>query len=312
MMYSTAERVRHTHYLIGRPIEREAMQTVAVTGGNGKIGRAILRELNEHGYRTVNLARGPRREDESDRYLTTDLLDAGDVYGSLATSGADAVIHMGTIPAPILNPGFVTFESNVTSSYHVLEAGTSLGLDSICLASSINVMGCAYQSEPTEVYYLPVDEKHPLTPRDPYALGKHVLEVTADGFGRLADAPTISSLRYPWVATDDELRGLIAQADRSIEGLAASGTGSRDALFSYLHVEDAASVARLAVEADFVGHEAFWAVAADTSTPVPNETLVAEFYPDVDVRAPLEDALIDVGKADRLLGWKPVRSWRNV
>lgn len=55
------------------------LDTVAVTGGNGKIGEAILRRLSKHGYRTVNVARGKQREDVSDEYRTTDLVDAGDV-----------------------------------------------------------------------------------------------------------------------------------------------------------------------------------------------------------------------------------------
>lgn len=105
-----------------------AIATVAVTGGNGRIGEAILESLTDHGYRTVNLARGKQREDVSDEYLQTDLLDAGEVYGSLAASSADAVIHMGTILAPGRHPGYVVYESNVVFSYHVLEAATELGL----------------------------------------------------------------------------------------------------------------------------------------------------------------------------------------
>jgi len=58
-----------------------------------------------------------RRGDVSDRYLRTDLLNAGNVYRSPAESGADAVIHMGTTPAPYANPGYEMYESNVMSTY---------------------------------------------------------------------------------------------------------------------------------------------------------------------------------------------------
>ncbi len=165
------------------------------------------------------------------------------------------------------SPGHVTFESNVMSSWNVLEAATRLGLESVVLASSINVMGAAHQDAPTHVEYLPVDEAHPLTPRDPYALGKHAIEVIADGYGRRPDAPTVSSLRYPWVATSDELRAEFVENDRSLAGLeAAWHHTTRDTLLSYLHVEDGVAVARLAAEADHDGHESFWAVAADTAS----------------------------------------------
>jgi nucleoside-diphosphate-sugar epimerase len=291
------------------------IETVAVTGGNGKIGEAILENLNDHDYRTVNVARGKRREEVSDEYRTTDLLDAGKVYGSLAASNTDAVIHMGTIPAPTSHPGYITYESNVMSSYHVLEAATGLGLESVCLASSINAMGSVYQDEPMEVFYLPVDEDHPLTPRDPYALGKHAIEITADGFGRLNEAPhTVSTLRYPWVATGTELAESFAATDRSLPGLEdAWHHTTRDTLFSYIHIEDAADIARLAIEADYEGHERFWAVAPDTTTDVHSERLAEEYYPEAELREPLDEreALIDISKARELLGWNPERTWRR-
>ncbi|MDJ1434630.1 NAD(P)-dependent oxidoreductase [Halostagnicola sp. A-GB9-2] len=291
------------------------IEQVAVTGGNGKIGEAILAEFADNGYGTINISRGKRREESSDTFQSVDLLDAGAVYGSLARTDADAVVHMGTIPGPTDHPGFETYESNVQSAYHVLEAATNLGLESVVLPSSINAMGAAYQDAPTDVRYLPVDEEHPLTPRDPYAVSKHAMEVTADGFARNSDAPTISSLRYPWVGTDEELREMFVDADRSLEGLEdAWHHTTRDVLFSYLHIEDAASIARLAAEASFDGHERFWAVAGDTSAAVDSAELVDLYYPDATVRAGLEghQSLISTEKARRILGWEPERSWRTV
>ena len=292
-----------------------AIDSVAVTGGNGKIGEAILEELHESGYRTANLSRGKRDEDVADEYRTTNTIDAGEVYGSLARTDADAVIHMGTIPGPTNHPGFRTYESNVQSSYHVLEAAHELGLESVVLPSSINVMGAAYQDAPTQVEYLPVDEKHPVTPRDPYAVSKHAAEVTADGFGRLPDAPSIASLRYPWVATTDELREEFAEKDRTLAALDDQWHHTtRDVVFSYVHIDDAARIARHAVEASFDGHEAFWAVAADTSTDAPSERVAEKYFPDAEVRADLAgtQSLISVDKARDRLDWEPEISWRDL
>lgn len=289
------------------------LETIAVTGGSGRIGGAILDHLHEHDYRTVNLDRA-RGDASSDEFRQTDLLDAGEVYGSLTASDPDAVIHMGTIPAPGSHPGYVVYESNVMSSYHVLEAATELGLEAVCLASSINAMGSVYQEAPMEVRYLPVDEAHPLTPRDPYAAAKHVLEITADAFGRLSDAPTISTLRYPWVATGEELTETFAAADRSMDGLErAWHHTTRDVLFSYVHVEDAADIARRCIEADWDGHERFWAVAGDTTADVHSDRLVKAYYPDAEIRKSFDEheALIDIGKARDLLGWEPQRTWRR-
>lgn len=290
------------------------IERVAVTGGNGTIGGGILRELSEHGYGTVNVSRGSRDEDVADEYLEVDLLEAGAVYGALARTDVDAVVHMATIPSPVHHPGYETYRSNVQTSYHVLEAATELALERVVLPSSVNVVGSGYQDAPMEVEYLPVDEAHPVTPRDPYALGKHAMEVTADGFGRLPDAPPIASLRYPWVAPVDEIRARYAGYGDDAGSLDPDWLREqRDGLFVYLCLADAARVARRALEADFDGHERFWTVAADTSTRVPTERLVAECYPDAAVRAPLadHDALVSVEKARDVLAWEPRRSWRE-
>lgn len=85
----------------------------------------------------------------------------------------------------------MTYKSNVTSAYHVLESATALSLESVVLPSSINPMGAFFRDAPPEGKYLPVDEAHPVTSRDPYAVGKHAMEVTTAS----ADGPTHSSRR---------------------------------------------------------------------------------------------------------------------
>lgn len=290
------------------------LQTIAVTGGNGILGKAVLSELDDTGYETVDIARGKRREEISDSYIRTDLLDAGNVYGALAESSADAIVHAGTIPAPGGNPGYEVYESNVMSTYHVLEAASALELESVCIASSINAMGAAYQDEPMDVRYLPVDEEHPLTPRDPYATSKHALEVTCDGFGRQDAAPqTISTIRYPWIATSEELADRFGEADRSLGGIGLEITGGRNELFSYIHINDAARATRKAIEADFDGHERFWAVGNDTTLDAPSETAAERFYPDAELRESLSEhqGLVDIEKARELLDWEPKRTWRE-
>jgi nucleoside-diphosphate-sugar epimerase len=292
-----------------------SLSTVAVTGGNGKIGKAILQDLAAHGYETVNIARGKRREEVSDTYITTNLLDAGQTYGALAKSNADAVIHMGTIPNPYSHQEYRTYESNTMSAAHILEASESLGLKSCCLASSINTMGAEHQCRPPQVEYLPINEEHPRTPDDIYGIAKHAMEITADGFGRRPDSTlTISTLRYPWVPNEEEVAESFAETDRSMETLRDDDPWSgRDVMFSYIHINDATEIARKAVEADYARHESFWAVAGDTTAGVPTEDVIAEFFPDATVREDFEgyETLFDLSKAEQLLDWTPERSWRG-
>lgn len=292
------------------------LERIAVTGGNGKIGQRILAHLNDHGYTTINVARGRKREDISDQYMTVDLLDAGETYGALARTDADGVIHMGTIPGPTKHPAHVTYESNVMSSMHILDAAEGLGLESVCLASSINAIGSAHQPAPADVRYLPIDEAHPRTPLDPYGISKHAIEITADGYGRRAGKPvTISSFRYPWVGTESEMHKEFVEQDRSLDALDdVWHHTTRDALFSYLHIEDAASAARCAIEADYEGHEIFWIVAADTTAETPSTSLIEKYFSDAEIRNKPQETqgLIDISKAADLLGWEPKCSWRDL
>lgn len=290
-----------------------SIDTVAVIGGSGRIGSTIVDDLADNGYRTVNV---DRERGDADQFVRADALDAGETYGALAMTDADAVIHMGTIPRAGGTPDHVTFESNALASYHVLEAANALGLEAACLASSINALGWSYQDVPPELHYLPLDEDHPTTPRDPYALGKRVTEELCDGFGRLDAPQTIATLRFPWVASTEALRERYVEGDRSLESLRASWNpdAPTDDAFSYVHVKDAARIARRTIEADYTGHETFFVSAADTNADVPTERLIEEFHPDLEVRGSFEghEALIDTSKARELLGWEPERSWRDL
>lgn len=289
------------------------MNTVAVTGGNGQLGSALLGELANRGYRTVNLSRGVRRESVADQYLRTDLLDAGEVYGSLARADPDAVAHFGTIPRPDETPSHVTFRSNAMTPYHVLEAAGDLGIETVVLASSLSAMGAGFEDE-VDVRYLPVDEDHPLTPTNPYGLGKQVAEVVGDGFGRREQAPTtVASLRFPIVMDDEELRTIFAEADRTPSGVRSAGffETARKTLFAYLHRDDAVALAVRALMAEFEGHEVIFGAAPDTTIDAPSSEL-ADLY-DATVRIPFEgyERLITTEKAEQLLDWQAERSWRD-
>jgi nucleoside-diphosphate-sugar epimerase len=297
-------------------------ESVAVTGGNGRLGQHVLEHLSSEGYRTVNLSRGKRDEGHSDAYVETDLLDAGDVYGALAKHDADAVVHLGTVPTPDHAPGHRTYESNVMSSYHVLEAAGELGVDTVALASSFSAIGGGFEPDPITVDYLPIDEAHRLTPSNPYAMGKQALEVAADGFARRSGAApaTITSLRFPWVVDNDLARETFVEADRTLAGSRASGTfhTQRNTLYAYVHASDAVTLVEAAVAASFDGHERVWVSAPDTSAETPSADLAAELYPDAEYRGPEADdgdpyaALVDTTKAERLFDWKPGWSWRQL
>lgn len=293
--------------------------TVAVTGGNGRIGRAVLAHLSDAGYRTVNLSRGSREESHADAYLRTDMLEMGEVYGSLAKSDADAVVHLGMIPTPEGGPGYRTFESNAMSTYHVLEAAGELGVETVALASSLSAVGGGFEPEPITVDAVPLDERCPQRPSTSYGIGKQSLEVVADGFARRADGPTtITSLRYPWVVDDATARETFVEPDRRLAALRDSPDflTQRNTLFAYAHMADVVELVEETVTATFEGHERVWVSAPDTVTETPTEALIEAVYPEADVREGFPDSeyasLVDTSKAQSLFDWTPQRRWRDL
>ncbi len=73
---------------------------VVVTGAGGRLGRAMMTRARESGIEAVGIDRiAPVGQGET---MVTDLCDLGQVCGALA--GADAVIHLGAIPAPVGYP----------------------------------------------------------------------------------------------------------------------------------------------------------------------------------------------------------------
>lgn len=292
------------------------MERVAVTGGNGTLGRAVLSHLQDHGYETVNVNRGRRDEAIADSYVQADLTDPGDVYGALARADPDAVAHLGMVPTPEATPDHVTFESNALSPFLVLRAAAALEVESVCLASSLSAIGGGFEPEAIGVDYLPVDEEHPLTPTTPYGLGKQVLEVVGDGFGR-RDAPeTVTSLRFPWVTSERDMRETFVEPDRGLDDIRASGDfhTARNTLFAYVALADAVRAVELALTADFVGHERFWIVADDTTTETESSVVAAEVYDGAAIRSDLEahQGLVSSAKAGEWLGWEPRVSWREL
>jgi nucleoside-diphosphate-sugar epimerase len=289
-------------------------ETVLVTGATGGIGSAAVRGFSEAGYRVVGIDLEDVAETAADEYRAGDLLDPDVVDAAVAESGADAVVHLGTLPNPVGRPGHVTYESNAMTTYHVLEAAANHGVEDVVVASSINAMGASFQADPMEVEYLPVDEEHLLTPRDPYALGKRTVELQADGFGRRGGPPhSIVSARYPWVGSLDGLREQFVEVDRTLEGIPDRAYATRNDLFAYIARPDAVRLLVRAVEADVGGHETVFATAADTTMATPSERLAEEYYPGAECGdLPGTTSLVDCSKARHLLGWEPRVSWRDL
>src|SRR5918994_1503313 len=158
---------------------------IVVTGGSGKAGRWVVRDLRDHGHDVLNVdvvhdgsAHG--------QCVLADLTDLGQAREVI--SGADALVHFAAIPAPDLRPAGETFRNNALSTYNVFDAATTAGLDRVVWASSETVLGLPFDEPPA---YAPIDEEHPLRPETSYALSKLVGETLAHQFERQSGVPFV-------------------------------------------------------------------------------------------------------------------------
>jgi UDP-glucose 4-epimerase len=141
------------------------MKKVVVTGGSGRLGQFVIRELLAHGYQVLSLDRVSPREKLCPTWIA-DLRHSGDLFEAL--NGAYGVIHLGAYQAPNLAPDTETLGNNVSATYNVLRVAADTHTDRVVIASSTAAFGFIYAKRLWAPEYLPLDEKHPSLPQDSY------------------------------------------------------------------------------------------------------------------------------------------------
>jgi nucleoside-diphosphate-sugar epimerase len=292
---------------------------VLVTGGSGRLGQFVVRELFTHSHAVASLDTIKPRECLCPTY-TVDLTKFDSLLGHF--KNADAVVHLARIRFPYTETGFNAaeqkweftdapgdaerFNQNVAITNNVLTAALTCGVKKIVCGSSLAVYGFYYPSTALQPDYLPVDEDHPLRPQDPYGMTKLIGEKLCDALVQKSGAQ-IASLRLAGVYTEAHRSMLLERKKNPI----ARGTG---ALWSYIDARDAARACRLALEADFGGHHAFNICARSTIMDTPTQELLGRYLPQVkDVRQGLDDrnSGYRTDKAKRMLRFESMCSLVN-
>ncbi len=282
------------------------MTRVVVTGGSGKLGRACVGDLREHGYDVTNVDAVPG-EGPREATVIADLTDFGQTLEVLSGiddryDSVDAVVHLAAVPAPGLAPNHEIFRVNTVSTYNVFEAARRLAIKNVVWASSETVLGLPFETPPP---YIPVDEEYEARPESAYSLSKHVGEQMARQFCRWDPEQKIACLRFSNVMYEEEYE--------DFPGFDADAAARRWNLWGYIDARDGARAIRLALEADITGAEAFIIANADTVMSRPNGDLVAEQFPGVPLRDGVGDneTLLGIDKARRVLGYEPAYTWRD-
>ena len=269
---------------------------IAVTGGSGRIGRAILELALADGHSVVSIDRVAPAEGTALPDVPFHQLEMTD-YDAFeqALDGCDALIHMAAIPSPGKLPPHVVHNNNVVGSYNALIAAALKGIKRVVQASSVNATGAAYSRAPRYDYF-PLDEQHPTYNEDPYSLSKWICEQQADSIVRRYEDMQIASMRFHWVVPE---RATAVQYGTNVDFLSKH-------LWGYTRLDAAARACLLGITESFGGHEAFYIVAPDTMLATPSRELAAKYFPDVPVRGAFDGnhGFFDSTKAERLLGWK--------
>jgi nucleoside-diphosphate-sugar epimerase len=279
------------------------VKKIVVTGGSGRLGQHIIRELLNHNYEVLSVDRLPPAQKLCPSWVA-DLCRSGDLYEAL--KNATGIIHLGAYQAPNLVPDSATFSNNVTATYNVLKAASDLGIKKVVIASSTAAFGFIYALKPFLPDYLPVDEEHPSKPQDSYALSKVVGEQIADSFAAVNETMTISSLRFPGVNFDLSYE-LIRERWKDPKGRASG-------FWAYIDARDAAAACRLALETEFTGHEVIIVAAPRSSMKEPTKELIEKHLsPLIKTKPGLTGnwSGVDSSKAQQFLGFEAKQHWEN-
>jgi nucleoside-diphosphate-sugar epimerase len=277
---------------------------LVVTGSNGKLGRQVVRGLTDAGHEVFGLDAVGARSDNFTRIDLTNYGSVVDAFGSVNDryDGLDAVVHLAAIPAGGLEADSATFFNNMNSTFNVFQAARRAGIKRIVYASSETLLGIPFETAPP---YLPVDEEYPSRPESMYSVVKHLEEELAQKLVRWDPELSITGLRFSNVldASDYENQAKWA-ADPKLRIWN---------LWGYIDTRDGALAVQRALENGRPGFETFVIANAENVVGRPSAELAAEYFPNVELKHPLEgdETLLSIAKARRLLNFEPEHSYRD-
>ncbi len=297
------------------------LQTVAIFGGSGKVGRCIIDILLDKGLAVRALIhRTP---------ITTPGVES--ISGSITepeavaevVRGADAVVHLATMKE---DPD-TFFDVSIRGTFNVLEACRNEQVRQLILFSGDAIQGIWFYPQP-----IPINETHPKTAYPGYyAFSKVIEEVMAEQYAIQYSVP-ISILRSSWMFEKDDLLGHFSllenvnpaepghgfgQVSDEVMALVQAGREhialqvNADGEYYYRHIVHIDDVMQAFEK--MLGNPSALGEDFNIAAPAPFEYSVAGAYlaeklnlPTIDIPCPdYHSFAIDISKARSVLGYAP-------
>jgi len=294
-------------------------RTVLVTGGAGFIGSWTVELLVEKGYRVIvydNFSTGSM--DNIAHLVGRVKIVRGDIRNPLQLEevvkhyGVDSIIHLAALVSVVeaAEKPLEALQINVYGTHNVLEAARKHDLERVVYASSAAVYG--------DPKYLPIDEDHPLNPKNIYGATKLGGEALVNAYHENYGLSTIS-LRYfnvygPRMKPGPYAGVILKFIERIKQGkppiIYGDGTQTRD----FIYVEDVARANQAALETRATGPYNI-GTGIETSINQLAKT-IAELMGRPDLKpiytqprpGDIKRSVAKIEKAGKRLGWKPLVS----
>lgn len=290
---------------------------ILITGVGGFAGRHLAKLCAERGAEVVGLGRSGRPDlPKLAGYEQVDLANGGAVRAAVASVKPDRVVHLAAeasvarsweAPAEVI-------ASNVTTSLHLLEALRHEAPDALLL------MACSGE-EYGRPETLPVDESHPLNPKNPYASSKAMVDQLAASYAQLHGMRVIRTRAFNHAGpgqSDTYVVGKFArqiaeaEADPPPDGRAQISTGNLMVRRDFSDVRDVVRAYWMALES---GETGAFNVCSGSSTAVSDilTSLAALSSLDVECRIDpsrlRENEVMEIRgsheKLTKATGWQP-------
>lgn len=165
---------------------------ILVTGGAGYIGSHMVKRLAQEGHGVVtldNLSTGYADAVRYGEFVQGDTHDAALLDDLFQLHGFSAVMHFSafSLVAESVTDPAKYYQNNVCATRSLLDAMVRHGIKHFIFSSTAAVFG--------EPEYVPIDERHPTRPINPYGRSKRMVEGMLDDYSRAYGLRSVS-LRY--------------------------------------------------------------------------------------------------------------------